>query len=447
MKVSGVVAVVLCTSLLAGARAAAARSLEVAVSAGATTATVRWQAPDDARIVVRYGRSGEFGLWAKPAPVAGSAEAVLTDLEPGATYSYEVSAVGSSRPLERTGSFTTQALGFVRASVKDGTLYVDSRPVFPRMVFRQCASGIADNLAVGINLFMGACDHREAVMVRAVGGRAYVVPNVSSRAEGRGVIGWHLRDEADLNGGLQVLPLLPGKVRDRRVAFLTLSSHFWPAAARGPLPLEAYPAMVARAGVVGFTLYPLSFWCRRAFGAVLYAQRHLVGLAAGKPTFQWIEAAAMGDSPCYRNSRFTPTPATVRAETWLAIVGGAKGIGYFPADWAPDVKAEIRSLNEQISALAPILLSDRIPPFSASRTGPIKVTARTYNGATYVFAVNATGRRHNAGFTISGLTTLSLQVLGEGRSVPVKATGAVSDSFEPFAVHVYVAAPPSTAGA
>ena len=62
--------------------------------------------------------------------------------------------------------------------------------------FRQCPSGIADNLAVGINLFMGACDHREAVTVRAVAGRAYLVPSVISRAEGPGVIGWHLRDEA-----------------------------------------------------------------------------------------------------------------------------------------------------------------------------------------------------------------------------------------------------------
>ena len=428
-----------------GAHAAPARTLDVAVTAATTTATVRWQSPSGARVVVRYGRSAELGLWAKPKPepATGTGEALLTGLEPATSYTYEVTAVGGSTLLKRTGSFTTDALGFVRAAVKAGMLYVDSRPVFPRMVFRQCPSGIADNLAVGINLFMGACDHREAVMVRAVAGRAYLVPNVTSRAEGRGVIGWHLRDEVDLNGGLQELPLLPARVRGRRVAFLTLSSHFWPAAARGPLPLEAYPAMVARAAMVGFTLYPLSFWCRRAFGSVLYAQQYLVGLAPGKPTFQWIEAAAMGDSPCYRNGRFTPTPGTVRAETWLAIIGGAKGIGYFPADWAPDVKTEISRLNEQITALEPVLLSNRVPPFSAPRTGPIKVTARVYNGATYVFAVNATGRRHTVTFRLPGLTTQTLEVWGEERSVPAEPGGAVTDSFEPFAVHVYVAAPPA----
>ena len=198
------------------------------------------------------------------------------------------------------------------------------------MVFRACPSGIADNLLVGINLFMGACDHNEAAFLRALAGRAFAVPNVTSRAEGAGVIGWHLLDEADLQIAPESLPLLPPSTKGRRVAFLTLSSHFWPGAAPGPLERARYPAMIARAGMVGFTLYPLSSWCRRSFGAVLSAQQYLAGLAAGKPTYQWIEAAAMGDSPCYLRGWYTPTPGTVRAETWLAIVGGARGIGYFP---------------------------------------------------------------------------------------------------------------------
>jgi hypothetical protein len=367
--------------------------------------------------------------------------ALLAGLEPATTYVFRVRAVGGGSRLETSGSFTTPALGSVAARTKDGILFVGSEPVFPRMVFRQCPYGIADNLAVGINLFMGACDGREGLFLKALAGRAFAVPDIASRAEGRGVIGWHLRDEADLHVRPDSLTLLPQQVRGRRVAFLTLTSHFWAGAAPGPLPRAEYPAMIARAGMVGFTLYPLSSWCRRAFGAVHGAQQAMVSLAAGRPTFQWIEAAAMGDSPCYRDWRFTPTPGTVRAETWLAIVGGAKGIGYFPSDWAPDVKAEIAALNQQISALAPALLSPLVPPYSASPASLVKVTARTYNGATYVFAVNSTGRTRRGGFSLPRVKTTTLQVWGQERSVPVGRAGRVTDTFAPFAAHVYVAPP------
>ncbi len=414
--------------------------LRQAVSPTATSATVRWRAPPGAHVVVEYGRNTSYGLWAAPSSAAAG-ERVLTDLEPATTYSYRVTAVRPGLRLEQAGRFTTRELGEVAATTGNGLLLVNSQPVFPRMAFRQCRSGIADDLQAGINLFMGACDHREQEFVHALGGRAFAVPDVASRAEGPGVIGWHLRDEADLYVRPKSLPLLPRSTKGKRVAFLTLTSHFWPGAAPGPLPRSLYPAMIARADVVGFTLYPLSSWCRRAFGAVLGAQQFLVSLAAGKPTFQWIEAAPMGDSPCYRNGRYTPTAGTVRAETWLAIVGGAKGIGYFPADWDPQVKAEVTRLNQQISALAPALLSPDIPAFSAPATGPIKVTARTYNGATYVFAVNATARTHVGRFKLPSVKAAALSVWGEGRSVPVKPGGAVADTFAPFAVHVYVVGP------
>ena len=38
---------------------------------------------------------------------------------------------------------------------------------------------------------------------------------------------------------------------------------------------------------------------------------------------------------CRENEDPTPTPAVVHAETWLAIAGGARGIGYFPDWWLP----------------------------------------------------------------------------------------------------------------
>ena len=61
--------------------------------------------------------------------------------------------------------------------------------------------------------------------------------------------------------------------------------------------------------------------------------------------------------------------------------GWREGIGYFPGDWPPEIKAEITATNQKIAALAPALLSRAIPASSARASDPVKVTARTYNGA------------------------------------------------------------------
>ncbi len=82
-------------------------------------------------------------------------------------------------------------------------------------------------------------------------------------------------------------------------------------------------------------------------------QRELITLTKGKPTFQWIEAGPM--EHCRENE--DPTPTVVRAETWLAIAGGARGIGYFPDWWAEPIRNEVRLSNREILALAPALLA------------------------------------------------------------------------------------------
>ena len=112
-------------------------------------------------------------------------------------------------------------------------------------------------------------------------------------------------------------------------------------------------------------------------------QRELVSLTRGKPTFQWIEAGPM--EHCRENQ--DPTPAVVRAETWLAIAGGARGIGYFPDWWEETIRGEVRLTNREILALAPALLSP-VAKANWSTDGPVRIGARRYNGATYVIAVN-----------------------------------------------------------
>src|SRR5205085_9108336 len=110
-----------------------------------------------------------------------------------------------------------------------------------------------------------------------------------------------------------------------------------------PLPQGRgmYPGLVAKTDMVGFDLYPLQNWCRpEALPAVYDAQRELVALAAGKPTFQWIET---GHMDCPDTPALAVTPQTLRAESWLAIAGGARGLGFFPVGWTGDIGEAILS--------------------------------------------------------------------------------------------------------
>src|SRR4029079_14690566 len=104
-------------------------------------------------------------------------------------------------------------------------------------------------------------------------------------------------------------------------------------------------------------LYPLQNWCRYdSFGDVFDSQLDLVALGRGRPTFQWIEARrmdCMGD-------QLDPTPATVRAESWLSIAGGAHAIGFFPHHCSADLRDEIARTNHEIQTLAPALVEPAI---------------------------------------------------------------------------------------
>ena len=188
--------------------------------------------------------------------------------------------------------------------------------------------------------------------------------------------------------------------------------------------------------MIGFDLYPLQVWCRRdGFPAVYEAQRELAALAGPRATYQWIEVGRM--EFCNGRPDLDPTPLTIRAETWLAIAGGARGIGYFPDHWQPPVAQAITKLNTEISALGPALLARPLP--ATASAGPVRVGARRFNGATYVIAVNTSWRRVTATVGVAGLRGVA-RAFGENRALPVRR-GAIRDGFGPLQAHVYVVDP------
>jgi hypothetical protein len=139
------------------------------------------------------------------------------------------------------------------------------------------------------------------------------------------------------------------------------------------------------------------------------------------------------------------TRAELNAEVWLAIVGGARGIGFFTHTWSPDhnafdVSAPLQQTMKKVSALTgatrPGLLGETLP--SSVDSGAIKLLARAAgNGQTYVFAVNTLRTPVKAQAHVPRLRQGPLVVFGEQRAVSVNES-RFPDTFGPLAVHVYV---------
>ena len=205
------------------------------------------------------------------------------------------------------------------------------------MVWRQCPNYYPTSIGAGINVFLGVSCGDAGEQLEKLAGRALsTVDAATPEISGPGVVGWHLPDEADVSVGDPAK--LPNPRASGRVTFLTLTDKFSVHAAPGPYGKAMYPELFARADVIGFDTYPIEVRCSvEQIDNVFWMQRELIQLTGGKPTFQWIEAGPM--EHCRWNQ--DPTPGIVRAETWLAIAGGAKGIGYFPDYWEEDIRSEV----------------------------------------------------------------------------------------------------------
>jgi hypothetical protein len=367
---------------------------------------------------------------------------VFAGLDPRATYTVLLEATDAwGRKTTATLELNTPAGRRLPTAISrsGAALSAAGTPFFPVLEWSACPERFDELLAAGVNMFMGIGSGCGAEGLARLDGRASSVIEPGTRAVD-GTIGTYLPDELDGRLSADAAPAqvaaLPSPDPSRGLTFLTLTNHFFSHAAPLPVGRDIYPGLIAKADVVGFDLYPLQEWCRpTALGEVFDAQSELVQLASGKPTYQWIEARAM---KCH-DPADAVTPMTVRAETWLAVAGGAHGIGFFPNDWRQDVAAEISRTSQQIDELTPALLADGAD--ATSDTPAVRVGARALNGALYIVAVNSDWTPTTATIHIPTLQDRSLAAYGENRTVTPAAADTFVDTFQPLEVHVYVVAP------
>jgi hypothetical protein len=413
-------------------------------SVDAYSATISWHTDVPTVGRASYGIAGTF-VWSAPDQLGTEHSATIDGLSFGTPYVARAVSTDAFGQTVRSGEMSLTTLPMpekTSGTRRDGTILVNDHPVFPIMAWAGCSGMWEPLLADGLNTFMGNGCGPDAEMVEAVKGRAYTLVGLDhSGIDGRGVIGRYWRDEWDafLPSTLTTADLdrMVPKGRSDRLDFLTMTSHVYTGAA----PLEQgkgmYPALLGKADVLGFDIYPLQSWCDFAkLPAVFDAQRDLRA-RSGKPTYQWIEVGPM-EHQCGQRPENAVTPAIVNAETWLALAGGASGIGYFPAYWEPEIGRVIAANNRSMKELQPALLG--AADAAATADNGVVVGAHTRNGALYVIAVNPAHQPVRAQITVTGLAGRALSVYGESRSVT--PTGDVlADDFAPLSVHVYIAAP------
>lgn len=408
-------------------------------SLGPFDAQLAWTTTEPARTGVGYSLADEAAptLWSPARGTAREHTATLSGLSYATGYRVWLVAAAHGRRAAATLDLATPGLPpSLSASVAHGAIALDGEPFFPLMVWGNCPDQYGASIAAGIDLFAQNPCGGVAGQLQGLSGRALSAAVTGEPAtDGPAQIGWFYPDEADAKGYTGAdLPAAPAAVAGR-LSFLTLSNHFYAGADPLPAGRGAYPGLIAKADVVGFDLYPLQIWCDASRLVDDYlAQRQLIALAPGRPTFQWIEASTW---QC-KGRGLEVTPATVRAESWLAIAAGANGLGFFPGNWSPEIAQAIAQVAHDVHALGPALLGAPLP---VRASGPLVASGRRYAGARYLIAVNPTSRPVRATFRMPGLAGTTLSVLGEGRAIG-SAQGALVDDFAPLAVHVYVAPPP-----
>ncbi len=333
-----------------------------------------------------------------------------------------------------------------------GLVVGDSR-FFPVMLIDQCtAADIAHGRTLGINLIVNeSCPGLSATAQLGLlhGNGLEVLPIAARGASGIALAGFTYPDEPDNNGWTpaslrKAAPSRRGNA-DGLVRFLTTTGGFFRQAPyRHPqVPLSAYAGFVRQADMAGFDLYPLGA-CRSDLSSVYDAQRAFVALAGRTPTFQWIETGPIRPGYC---GGFTMSAAELSAEVWLAVIGGARGIGYFTHTWSPahssfdvtaDVQKAMRHTDTLLAAAKPGLLGQMVA--SQANSSVVELLARHAVDGTYAFAVDSARLPITAQLRVPQLHDGPVRVLGEHRSLDVHEHSLV-DHFDPLQVHVYVQAP------
>jgi hypothetical protein len=221
--------------------------------------------------------------------------------------------------------------------------------------------------------------------------------------------------------------------------------------------LDDYPKYVQGGDVISFDVYPVAGLGRDDGADFLWyvakgVDRLMTWTKGGRVVWNCVECTRISHEGGHK-----ATPAQVKAEVWMALVHGSRGLIYFVHEFKPkfnehallddpEMLAGVTAINREVQALAPVLNSPTIANGATvsndNKTNTVAAMVKRHEGATYVFAVGMRNGPARATFTLKDLPPdAEVEVLGESRRVPI-TRGAFVDDFAPYAVHLYRIAPP-----
>jgi hypothetical protein len=213
---------------------------------------------------------------------------------------------------------------------------------------------------------------------------------------------------------------------------------------------EDYAAYLEGCDIASFDIYPVNHPATEVAGNLWYVPAGITRLRQltrdQKPVWNFVECTGI------HRPAGKPTPLQVRAQVWMSLIHGSRGIIYFAHQFEPkfveaalladpEMLAAVTQVNQQITSLAAVLNSptstNAVSVRSTNPAVPIASMVKQVEGFTYIFAVAMRPLKTDAIFTLANVSAeTAVEVLGENRTVPV-TPGKFSDRFGPWDVHLY----------
>jgi len=349
---------------------------------------------------------------------------------------------------------------------------------FPIAVWLQDPKNAARYKAAGINLYVGLWRGPTTNQLAALQSAGMSVICGQNRAglenkDHPSIVGWMHDDEPDNAQSLGQgkgygPPILPAKIASdyekmraadpTRPVLLNLGQgvawdNYIGRGVRRNHPGD-YPEYVKGCDIVSFDIYPAVHDKPEVAGKlefVAHGVERLVQWARGEKTvWNCIECTHIS------NPQIKATPQQVRAEVWMALIHGSRGLIYFVHQFKPTFKeaallddpemlAAVTAINRQVHELAPALNSpsivDGVTVKSSAEDAPIAYMLKRRSDTAYLFAVNMCNRPTRGSFVIRESASgpgqsLLATVLEESRDIPLR-NGELTDEFKPYEVHLY----------
>ncbi|HYG34654.1 MAG TPA: hypothetical protein VEC99_07720 [Clostridia bacterium] len=213
---------------------------------------------------------------------------------------------------------------------------------------------------------------------------------------------------------------------------------------------EDYPQYLKGCDIASFDIYPATHDNKEVAGNLWFVARGVERLV------QWSEGKKVvwNALECTRisNPDRKPTPHEVRAEAWMSLIHGSRGLIFFVHQFKPvfreaalledrEMLEAITALNLQITQLAPVLnspsISKGVEVQSTNPSVPVSAMLKHHDGMAYLFMVGMRQGSTSASFRCPNAGDgTRVEVLGESRSIPIR-DGAIRDDFSAWQVHVY----------